>query len=82
VRLYKTTVVIWTDYDPNEDPEAELEDLAREATNGDAYCSKQITVLVEDPAADPDPPSVEFFYDPDEDEDDDDDDDEPEIPED
>ena len=32
-RLWKTVVSIWTDYDPTH---VELEDLAREATSGDA----------------------------------------------
>ena len=43
--LYKTTIVIWT----NDDPEGmELEDLAREATCGDALCTRQVTVPIHD----------------------------------
>ena len=34
--LWKTTIVIWTDYHPNG---LSLEDLARETDSGDAYCS-------------------------------------------
>lgn len=56
--MYKTTIVIWTDYDPSE---VELADLAREATHGDAYCSLQRTEAVADPLTDPNPPSAEFF---------------------
>jgi hypothetical protein len=59
MKLYKTIVVIWSDYDPTD--EVELEDLARDATNGDAYCSKQHTVLVEKPEKDPDWDRTEFF---------------------
>jgi hypothetical protein len=56
--LYKTTIVIWTDYDPRT---RELEDLAREATVGDAYCSKQEAVEVADPSGDPEWDGTEFF---------------------
>lgn len=56
--LWKTSVVIWTDYDPRG---RELEDLAREATSGDAYCSKQQAVEVSDPAGDDDWDGTEFF---------------------
>lgn len=64
--LYKTTIVIWSEYDPTD--EVELEDLARAATSGDAYCSKQESVKVEDPATDPAWDNTEFFDDPTEDE--------------
>jgi len=43
-RLYKTVITIFTDYDP---ANVEIEDLAREATSGDAYCSGQETVSFE-----------------------------------
>ena len=56
--LYKTTIVIWTDYNASQ---VELEDLAIAATVGDAYCSKQECVKVEEPFDDPNPPSPEFF---------------------
>ena len=59
--LYKTTIVIWSEYPGDQ---VELEDLAREATMGDAYCSKQESVRVEnnDPAIGADDgPSRDFF---------------------
>ena len=56
--LYKTTIVIWTDFNPYR---LELDDLAREAVSGDGYCSKQEITLVEDPSKDPDCPAMEFF---------------------
>lgn len=56
--LHKTTIVIWTEYDPSN---VELEDLAREATSGEGYCSKQNTERIEDPAADKDWDGTEFF---------------------
>jgi hypothetical protein len=74
--LYKTTIVVWTDYDPTS-PDADiemfddsLEKLMKEAREGAAYCSKQESVKVEDPLADPAWDNTEFFDDPTEDEDD------------
>ena len=58
-KLYKTTVVLWSEYDPSN--QVELEDLARDATSGEAYCSKQCTILIEDPQGDPDWDMTEFF---------------------
>jgi hypothetical protein len=55
---YKTTIVIWTDYDPSE---VELEDLARDATSGEAICSKQQVEKIDDPDSDPDYEVGEFF---------------------
>lgn len=64
--LFKTTVVIWTEYDPQV-AEVELEDLAREATEGDAYASSQTTVAVAADALDADADATEgmreFFAD-------------------
>jgi len=37
-RLYKTTLEIYTDYDP---VAVEIDDLAREAVSGDAICEKR-----------------------------------------
>jgi len=68
-KLYKTTIIIWSDTDP---ASLELSDLAREAESGDSYCAHQETVLVSDPTADAHPPDLEFFSSAfDEDEDDD-----------
>ena len=55
--LYKTTIVIWTDYDPSG---VELEDLARDATSGEALCGSQETTKITDPAEYPD---TDFFGD-------------------
>lgn len=54
-KLWKTTITIWTDYDPTD---VELEDLAREATCGDAYCSGQSAEAVIDAAQFP---QTDFF---------------------
>ena len=48
---YKTVIVIWSDFDA---AERELTDIAREAEEGNAYCSRYRTELVEDPATDQD----------------------------
>ena len=56
-KLYKTTVVIWSDFDGGN---VELEDLAREATSGSAYCTKQKAELV-DPRTDPEFDGSDFF---------------------
>lgn len=53
--LYRTSIVIWTDYDPSQ---VELEYLAREATSGDAFCSQQQSEQVTDPQQLPD---TDFF---------------------
>lgn len=42
-------------------PAMELDDLAREAMAGDAYCSSMESVLVSDPAGDPAWDGTEFF---------------------
>lgn len=58
--LWKTRVIIWTDYDPENH---ELDELAREAVVGDAYCSSQNTneVNAESLPDDPDWDGSEFF---------------------
>lgn len=56
--MWKTTIVIWTDYDPSH---VELDHLAREATSGDAYCSKQHIEHVPNHQSDPDWDDNEFF---------------------
>lgn len=57
--LYKTTIVVWTDFDPTE--KMELADLAREATDGSAYCSTMRAERVKDPTKDKDWDGTEFF---------------------
>jgi hypothetical protein len=56
--LYKTTIVIWTEYNPDL---LEIEALAREAMAGDAYCSRQDLELVVHPEKDADWDGTEFF---------------------
>ncbi|HRY01572.1 MAG TPA: hypothetical protein P5256_00480 [Beijerinckiaceae bacterium] len=53
--LYKTTIEIWTDYNP---ACREIDDLAQEAMIGSAFCSLQHTDEVTDPAQFPD---TDFF---------------------
>lgn len=56
-KLYKTTIVIWTDYDPSRTG-MEIDDLAREAMVGDGLCSSQETDVVTDKRQFPD---TDFF---------------------
>jgi hypothetical protein len=56
--LFKTTVVIWSEFSGEE---VELEHLAREATSGEAYCSRYCSVRVEDPESDPAWEGTDFF---------------------
>lgn len=56
--LYKTTIIIWTSYPPDD---MEIVDLAWEATDGNAHSSVEHTVLVPCPEADPDWDGTEFF---------------------
>ena len=53
--LYKTTIVIWTDCNP---AHREIDDLAREAMVGDAFCSQQHVEHVTGPGQFPD---TDFF---------------------
>jgi hypothetical protein len=64
-QLWKTTIVIWSDYDPQN---FRLQDLAFQADEGDAYCSKTEAEIIEDPVNDPDWDGTEFFDDPADDE--------------
>jgi hypothetical protein len=54
--LYKTTIVIWSEYDPTDD--LELTDIAHAATSGDAFCSEMKAVPITDHFSFPD---TEFF---------------------
>ena len=60
--LIKTTIVIWSEPDYGTD-NLEIDELAREAMVGDAYCSSQVSQLVEDPDQDPMWDGTEFFDD-------------------
>jgi hypothetical protein len=54
-RLFKTTIVIWSDFDPES---MELCDLARDAYNGGSFCSSQEAEEVTDSSLFPE---TEFF---------------------
>lgn len=56
--LYKTTIVIWSEFNPSR---WSLLTLAQEAEDGQSYCSKQETVRVPIPPNDPDWDGTEFF---------------------
>jgi hypothetical protein len=58
--LYKTKIVIWSDFDPEG---YELDTLASEATRGDAYCSSVSTSEISkgDLPDDSDWDGTEFF---------------------
>lgn len=61
--LYKTTIVIWTEFDNSSEGYfgGSLESLAREAYDGSAYCSKIKKRLVKEPERDRDWDGTEFF---------------------
>jgi hypothetical protein len=58
IPLFKSTIVIWSRCDPTD---MELDDLACEAVEGAAYCSKLTNQLVTSPEQDPDWDGTEFF---------------------
>lgn len=60
--MFKTTIVIWSDGDP---AGVEIDRLARDAIDGDSYCSKRELVIVDDPQSDPDWDGTDFFDRPD-----------------
>lgn len=68
-KLWKTTIVIWSEDDPQD---MELSDLAREAESGSSICTKCVSGFVEHPDEDPDWDGNEFFDDPDSESEDDD----------
>lgn len=57
--LFKTRIIIWSEWNPQDF--LELEELAREATEGDAYCSVQESKYIENFKEDPDWDGTEFF---------------------
>ena len=67
--LYKTTIVIWSEYDPfGGDADILMADdglelLVRDSRDGESYCSKAKGEKVEDPTKDPDWDGTEFFDD-------------------
>jgi hypothetical protein len=58
-KLYKTTIIIWSEIDPTDT--MELPYLVREAEQGEAYCSSMKSVPIEDPTKDSDWDGTEFF---------------------
>ena len=74
--LYKTTIIIWTECNPED---MELTDLADDVENGDSHISQQLSVFVDNPADDAAWDGTDFFddeenADAEEDEDEDEDD--------
>lgn len=62
--LYKTTIIIWSEEDPNErfaHSDSLVSDLGRECEVGDCYCSDAKVERVEDPTTDPAWDGTEFF---------------------
>ena len=58
VRLYKTTLIIWSDFAPNH---LEIDKLARDAMSGESYCSHSNTELIDPAENDPHWDNTEFF---------------------
>jgi len=58
--LYKTTIVIWSEFDPRSS-HTTIEELAREADEGDCYCTYEKTIKVNNPINDPDFNNCDFF---------------------
>ena len=56
-KLYKTTIVIISDYDPTY--RVEIDELARDAVSGESYCTEQSTEEVD--ASSLDSCVLEFF---------------------
>ena len=66
-KLFKTTIVIWSEFNPNEEG-LEIDALAHDAMEGESYCSKSETDLIENPEQDKDWDGTEFFGEPEEEE--------------
>ena len=58
MRLYKSTMTIWTTYDPTE---VELTELVHLAENVGAYCSSVTCALIPEPERDPAWDGTDFF---------------------
>jgi len=57
-KLWKTEVVIWSEFDPQKTP---VSALAREGESGSAYIGKAHSELVSGWEEDPDAPPQDFF---------------------
>jgi len=58
--LWKSTIVIWSAFDPSE---TDIEDLSREALVGDAHCSEHKVEFIDDLDSDPDWDESDFLDD-------------------
>ncbi len=58
--LWKTTIVIWSEYNPTATP-IELSDLALDAEQGESYCARYRSENIAQPEKDPDWDGTEFF---------------------
>jgi len=58
MKLWKTHIVIWSDFDPGR---MDLSRLAQEAETGEAYCSRMEAASVPDAKLDLDWDGTEFF---------------------
>ena len=56
--LTKHVITIWTE---PQDATRDLEQLAREAVRGSAFCTTHTQEVIQDPLTDPAPPSQDFF---------------------
>lgn len=56
--LWKTTIIIWSPFDPQE---VDTTDLVRDADTGESYQSFTGHEFIHDPWSDPHAPSQEFF---------------------
>lgn len=59
MRIYRTTIEIWTKYNPGDGGEFSLEALARDAESGDSICGKVRTTACE---LDDAPEAVQSFF--------------------
>ena len=57
-RLWKTTIVVWSGDDPSG---VEIDMVARDAIDGDSFCSVRRSEVVADAEADSDWVGTEFF---------------------
>lgn len=58
--LWKSTIIIWSAYDPSE---VDIEELAREALTESAHCSEHKIEFIDDLENDPDWDGSDFFVD-------------------
>ena len=73
--LFKTTIVIWSEANTDN---ISAEELARDADNGDSYCSVKNCKRVENPDEDEDWDDTDFFGDEDQEDEEDEDEEEEE----